>query len=385
MHAAATAEEHHQVYELIAGNSLPPALKASGKMTISCYENDIPEFIENDLLRLYGSIYSSLAQFRIYYRGNDVSTYIVRKNGEIETVFLFTRDADKVRVVNEVFIANEEDIQRFSSYVFSTMPTVNSISFKAIRTDLRQLPYPFQRANHLEDIVVELPATVDAYLASMGGSTRRKIKRSTERLISAFPSFDFKVQLAQEIDEASIRAVIELNHSRMAIKNKLSLIDPRESERMIRFAKECGMLCTVWIDGRLCAGALAFRSGSSYFLNVIAHDTAYDNYWLGTLCCYWAVCQGIERQAKEFHFLWGRYDYKYMLKGVLHELDNLVIYRSRKTMLSHSSSVLSFIARASRRRAQLWLHASQRENKSSARVAYAVLNGFRKVASLVHR
>jgi hypothetical protein len=351
----------------------------AGKIMISCYENDVPAFVEGELQRLYGSLYSSMAQFRIYYRGGDVSTYIAKEKDEIKTLFLFSREGEYVRVVNEVFEAREEDIRRFASYVFSTMPEVQVISFKSIWTGLLHLPYPFHRANHLEDYVVDLPSTADKYLAQLSGSSRRKLKRKIEKFEQDFPSARFEVREAAAIDECTMKTIIELNHTRMAGKNRLSLIDERETERMIRLAKECGMVAVVRIDERICAGAISFRSGSNYFLNAIAHDPAYDGHSLGTLCCYWTVCAAIERGAREFHFLWGRYDYKQTLLGVERNLDKIEIYRSRFAMVRHTAHVCAFAGRALRRRAQLWLYEARREDKLSARIALSCLDVMRRL------
>lgn len=363
----------------IAGGAAERQPVHAGRIVISCYQNDVPGFVEDELRRLYGSVYSSLAQFRIYYRGGDVSTYIVREKDKIRTIFLFSVTAGRVRVVNEVFGASEEDIGLFARHIFSTMPEAQAIAFKSIWTDMRRLPYPFLRANHLEDYVVSLPATAEEYLAGLSGSTRRKIKRKTEKLEQDFPSFRFEVHEAPAIDEDMLRKVIALNHVRMATKNKLSKISSAETERMIRLARECGMVTAVLIDGQVCAGAVAFRSGSGYFLNVIAHDPAYDEYWLGTLCCYWTVSHSIATRAREFHFLWGRYDYKQMLLGAERSLDNVEIYRSRATMFRHAAHVFRFAMHAARRRAQLWLYYARRDNKLSGRFVFSCLQTMRKI------
>lgn len=347
------------------------------RVIISCYENDVPAFIEAELERLYGSIYSSLVQYRIYNEGHDTSTYILREDGEIKTVFLFQQHGRRVRVLNEVIPVTDNDINRFAHYVFSAMPNVSVISFKAVRTAITRPEYPSQCFNYLEDIVLTLPPTQDEYFDMLGKGTRRNIRRYSRKLDEMLPSWQYKVYVASEIDDDTIRAVINLNHARMAGKNKASSINEHESERIVQLAKECGLIGVILIDGRVCAGALSFRVGSNYFLNVISHDPAYDEYWLGTLCCYFTINECIARGGKEFHFLWGQYEYKFTLKGVKRDLDNLVIYRSRMAMLTNATLVLRGWRQAGMRKAMLWLRAAKRRDSGFVKSAVVLLSQLR--------
>lgn len=352
-------------------------------VTISCYENDVPPFIEAEMARLYGSLYSSLAQFRIYDNGHDTSTYIVRDSGVIITIFLFQQNGDRLRVLNEVCELDEKDINRFAHYVFATLPGVGVISFKGIVGDVARLDFPFQCYNFLEDIVITLPESEDAYFSMLGNSMRRHVRRYTKKLDDAIPSWQFKVAEKDEIDDAAIRAVIDLNHARMAGKNKVSAIDSRETARLERLAKECGLVGVIVIDGKICAGTLCFRIGSNYFLNVIAHDPKYDEYWLGTMCCYLMTRECIARGGKEFHLLWGRYNYKFMLLGVQRDLNNLVIYRSRAHRWKNPGVVLGAWKQSSRRKINVWLHDAKGRDSFAAKTALTVFNWLRAVKRAV--
>jgi hypothetical protein len=344
------------------------------RVVISCYENDVPAFIESELERLYGSIYSSLVQYRIYSEGQDTSTYIVREDGVIKTIFLFRQHGNRVRVLNEVIPVTDSDINRFAHYVFTTMPTVSVIAFKAIRTEVERARFPKQCFNFLEDIVVTLPPSEEDYFGMLGKGTRRNIKRYQKKLDENFPAWQYKVYTTSEIREDTVRAVVNLNRVRMAGKNKVSALDDHETERLAQLARECGLLGVVEINGRICAGALSFRAGSNYFLNVIAHDPEYDEYWLGTLSCYLTIGECIRRGGKEFHFLWGRYDYKYTLLGVCRDLDNLFVYRSRLAMLANAGLVLHGLKQAGIRKMMLWLHHAKRQDSGIIKSALTLFN-----------
>lgn len=348
---AATAR-YEPIFQPLAEHMPTLSIAAEG-ITISCYENDIPAFVDAEMSRIYGSLYASLAQFRVYSDGRDTSTYIVRKGGRTITIFLFQHYDGNVRVINQVIKVDEEDISRFAAYIFANFASATVISFKAIQTNLRKLPFFYQRINDLEDIVLSLPDTAEEYMASLDKNTRRNIKHSTKKLLQNFPTICFDVFVKDEIDEQMIRGIINLNRARMADKNKRSAIDEEETLRIIRLATECGLVGVIKIDDRVCAGSISFSAGSNYFISVIAHDPLYDDYCLGILCCYSTICECIARDSKEFHFQWGEYEYKYTLLGVKRDLDNVVIFRSRVQMLRNTKIILTAACRACFRQLKL--------------------------------
>jgi hypothetical protein len=122
---------------------------------------------------------------------------------------------------------------------------------------------------------------------------------------------------------------------------------------------------------------MSFRAGDNYFLNVLAHDPAFDEYWLGILCCYMTICECIARGGEEFHFLWGRYDYKFTLLAVTRDLERLVIYRSRSKMLSNPDVWFKTAMEDWSRRANLRLHALKRSNTPGSRIAMRLLEWYR--------
>jgi len=352
---------------------------------ISCYENEVPAFVESEIASLYGSIYASMPQFRIYGSSTETSTYLARKNGKIVTLFLFTRDTSTVRVLNEVINVDEVEIHRFSSYIFSTYPSISVILFKAVETNLMQLEFPFQRCNHLEDIVVSFQDSVEQFNAGFGKNTRRNIKRYMKKLLQDFPTFQFEIQTKSNIDAQSVREIVRFNSARMADKNKVSAFNEDEIFRLSMLANECGLLGVAKIDGRICAGAISYCVGKNYFLNVLAHDPTYDEYWLGILCCYLTMCECIQRGAEEFHFLWGRYEYKYTLQGVKRDLDNIAIYRSRMHLFLHFDRAINFSLHSSLRKLRLFLHDAKKGDTRLAHLATSAFNFIRTLKLNIHR
>jgi len=341
---------------MVQGGKAQAPPKDATAALIQRFDNTVPAFVEAELDRLYGNTYSSLLQLETYGGlDSDTSTYVVRRNEAIVQILLFRICRDRVQVLNEGLKLSSAEIARFCAYIFAEYRAVNVIVFHAIETDAQRLGYPFQRFNCLEDIAMALPPTVTDYLASLGKNTRRNIKRYMDRLKKTFPSFHFEAFERDAVDERHVRAVIECNRSRMAAKQKVSDIDEAETRRIVRMVKACGMVCILSIDGRMCGGTISYRTGDNYFLYVLAHDPQYDGYWIGILSCYLTICECIRRGGREFHFLWGRYDYKFTLGASQRNLDHVTVYRSRAQLLLNMKTAMGAAYRGYKRRATVWL------------------------------
>jgi hypothetical protein len=335
------------------------------------YSNEIPDFVEAELDRLYGSIYANLGQYRIYAdRASDacVHTYVVCDRWCILALLLFRIDDGVVRVLNEVIHIDSGEITRFAAWVFAHFEEARVVTLRAVHTDRVSFPFRAQRYNHLEDIVLQLPGTVEDYRHALGKSTRRNLRRYGERFQQDFPAMRLQVLQATQASDETVRAIVALNWSRMAGKNRRSNLNESAVEKLTRLVQQCGLLCVVTIGDRVCAGAISFRARDNYFLSVLAHDPDFDAYSLGMLCCYQIIGECIERGGQSFHFLWGEYDYKYQFRGVRTELDNLVLYRSRLALLRHSGLALSELRQGLMRQCRLWLQAQRRANGLVARL-----------------
>lgn len=300
-----------------------------GKVITAVYANTVPQFAAAELDRLYGHIYSSLAQFQIYgSMGANTHTYAARRGSDIVAIFLFRVDGRTAQVLNEQISVQAGEVERFVQHVFTTFPTVEIVSFQAIRIDEDKLAFPHQRFYRTEDIVLSLPASADEYLDRLGKATRKNMKYHANRLKRNFPQLSFEVYADDQIVPQDVRDIFELNRARMANKNKVSEMDEVETDRVVQLVRTRGLVSVMRLDGRVVAGTVCSRVGDNYFMHINAHDPAYDDARLGKLCCYFTIRDCIEHGGKEFHFLWGRFGFKYLMLGVQQDFDQLVVYRS---------------------------------------------------------
>jgi len=358
--------------ETSSNNTVAVQVAPWSDISIQCYDNDIPKFIGPVLEGLYGNLFSSLAYYRAFGGADNASTYVVRDGKNIVCAWLFQKHRNTVRVVNEGIHVDQDDVLRFASYIFGRYPKVNVISFHAVRPAMVDMPMPYQRFNCLEDMVLTLPSSAENYMASLGRSTRSYVHRYMNKLKRDFPTYEYRVLGPGEIEESQIRQVIDLNRLRMASKGKESINDEDTTRRIVQLARECGRIGVIMIDGRICAGSINYRVGANYFLETLAHDPAYDDYRLGTLCCYLTICECIRDGGGEYHFLWGQDEYKSRLLGVQRDLDDIVIYRSWLHMVLYGKLVMHHVFQAALRRARVWVRQTRRRDSLGGRLVARV-------------
>ena len=345
------------------------------------YENEIPSFLASEMDALYENIHSSASKFQIDRRAFNTTTYVHRHEGLITAILVFTQTERKIEVLNECIKLKENDIHDFASAVFSKYPNVSLITFNAIQASIEQLKYPYQCHTCLEDIVLELPVSSDLYLNSLGKSTRQYINRYGKVVKRDFPSFQFKIYRTGELTDAEIREIIGFSNARIAAKDHVSLHNEESTQRLIQLIQLHGFVGVILIDGRVCAGAICSKLGVHYFLHVLAHDPNFDNYRLGTICCYLTICESIADGGRMFHFLWGRFDYKFRLLGMQNDLQRLVVYRSYFQLFLNVPYASKVFVRGIGRMVKGWLSEPERKDWIISRIALKVDEGTRRLFS----
>jgi hypothetical protein len=356
----------------------PAASAAGSDLQTTLHTQGMPVGVATEMDWLYQNLFSSSAMFRTHGPASGVQTYVVRRAGHAITILAFRIDGDRVHVMNEQLTLGGEEIERFSRFIFAQFPLVQSIGFKAVQTARKEFSFPHQRYGFTNDIVATLPATPEAYLDSIGKSTRDNIKRYLKLCKRDFPSFTFTSQDGWNTPEATLRAIIAFNHERMAGKSKVSGLTDAESARLIALARSCGMVSTVSIDGRICAGTICYRVGDNFFMRVIAHDSRYDTHRLGLLCCYLTICECIRRNGRQYHFLWGREEYKYRLLGLQRDFDTIMLYRSRLAYLRDGVAIAKKAFGAQVAAVKLWLLDPANEGRAATRFARLVKERLRR-------
>lgn len=355
---------------LFEGAGIVPA--PASQIRIMIYENAIPAFAEMALEQLYQNLYSSLVYLRASGLAGNLSTYVASINEQPLAIFLFRIQKRTVHVVNHVIPVAEAEVERFSHSVFARFPSIQVIAFQSLYTDAQVLSFPFQRCNVSEDIVLTLPSSPDSYLASLGKNTRKNVKYYLNRVKRSFPSFQYQLLEREQVTPAQVHDILQLKTGRLAERNITSAFSAAEIARTLQLVRDRGLVGIISIDGKICAGSIGYRIGTHVFGGVLAHDLEYDGYWIGMLCCFLTICDSITLGCKEYHFLWGRDEYKFRMLGEQRDLDDLTVYRSRIHCLRNPGTVYKAAVRGYSRRMRLWLNSARKSETVYGRLLAAV-------------
>ena len=372
----------------------PSCREVASDCSVESYEGVIPAFVDGELKRLYRSIYSCLPQFHIHGGVDNAHVFVVRDDTRVLSTLLYRINGSEVEVMNECASLDPSELSRFADFIFRRHTQIGAIRFRSITASAIddnsskihsttappfKLAYPYQRHQCNEDVVVNLPSSVDQYFSSLGKSTRSYLNRYLNKVKRLHPTFAFQTFEASEIREADVAAIFEMNRARMTKRG----VDYGYSEdypaRTYQLARELGMVCTVSIEGKLCAGTVLYCVEGEYFLEVLSHRSEYNDVGLGKLCCYLAICECIRRGGSAFHFLWGRYDYKARLGGKPRPLFNLVVYRSWAHMAARLPAVMKRAGRGRWYQAKQWMKMAAEKDDAVARIANGLAALLRRV------
>jgi hypothetical protein len=237
-----------------------------------------------------------------------------------------------VVVLNEMIDIAPSGLERFATYIFEHFPAIDVIRFNAVNTTPAAIGFPVQRHNAKDTFMISLPATSDEYLATIGKSTRAKLRSRLNNIKKNVPNFDVKFLANDDIDEDTVRRIARLSEQRIHTRGvKLR----HDVARMMALARECGVVTVLLIDGRMCAGSINYRIGDSVFGEVLAHDSEYNRLGVGSLCVYYTICESIRTGVKKFYLGGGQFGFKERMLGERLDMDQLQIYRSHQRVFTN--------------------------------------------------
>ena len=355
------------------------------KVSTRFYDGQIPAFAEGALDALYGSLYSSLPQLAL---GNlsDVGTYAAFIDDRVHALLLYARHGRELRVINEGMSITAEEAAQFAQQAFERDPAIRSVRFHAIRLNGTRIRYPAWQLPVTEDIVLDLPASEEAYLSSLGKATRKTLRQNLTRAAS----LSHTILDGDKVDATLVDAIIGFNHARMAGKQRASAIDAGASRQLLTLLRARGMVGVVSINGQPCAGTLDCRIGDDIYSLVNAHDPAVNHLGMGNVSRHLMILAAIHSGAKRFHLLGGHFASKRSCGAQRLPLDDLKIYRNHVAMLVDVVGITMIALRSADYRLRVAIEDSRMRGGSSwsarmtslsGRVAHEAAQALRKLTS----
>lgn len=305
-----------------------------GALSITIYPNLVPEFAEEVLERLYKNIYCTRKRLELYHSLDNVSTYVASDNSDIQTLLLFRVSKDTVYVLNQQIALPENQITIFAKVIFENYRKARRIEFYAldVPSTIFNLGYPYQAIKQLEENIISLPGSDADFLKLMSPQVRKKLLSIIRKTKKEHPSYCFSILTGPDINEKIIAEIVNLANKRMYSKKRPSYIAEQEIPILTQLASRYGFTGLITIDGTLKAANLTFRVGERSFSRLIAHDPSYDAYSLGNQAQFFSIIYFISLGGREYWMSGGGSYHKAQFSASRRDLQNITLYRSRKTI-----------------------------------------------------
>lgn len=169
-----------------------------------------------------------------------------------------------------------------------------------------------------EDYCIDLPATPEEYLQSLGKQTRKHLPYYLRRLQrECQESVVIQTSSGEQISRQAVTSILVLNQLRMRSKGRETLWTRESSLHRWPLIQKSGMFFALQIGEKLAGGTLSFLHGGEAFLITIAHDPQYDRLNIGSICLWQTIEHLIRLGCRAFHLLWGASFYKAQFGGQL--------------------------------------------------------------------
>jgi len=304
---------------------------ASGSGQVLSYRilpTPFPAYLGGMLETATQNVFCTLASLAEAPVPDDRAAYLAYTDARLSTIVVYRRDKRRITVLGELVDITTGQLERMVRDLLESHPGVSVVCLPSVMARGAPLSLPSQRVNATEDMVISLPATPEAYLASLGPNTRAAIRRAQRLVAAQHPDLVFDACDKGRTGAQRIGQLVELSRLRIEGKTQVSAHSADSVARLTRMIDAYGCTLLASAGGQVCAGVACTRVGAHVYMHVIAHRQDFDAVRLGMLCCYLSICDAIRRGAREYHLLSGRYDYKRRLLGQQRDFERIVVYRS---------------------------------------------------------
>ncbi len=310
------------------------------------YEHAIPAFVGAELERLYENVYCTLGRFKVYQEDIGASTYVARRDGRITAVILFRQVGSCLHVINQQVHIPADELQVFLSEIFARYTSVHSVRFYAMENDVCAPGYSTATFPSVEENIISLPSTSDAFMESLSVSSRKNLRSAGRRILRHFPSFQYTIHAGNEVDDKTMHQIFSLCDQRMDVKKKERYINSDAARNIIRLVRLYGFVGVATIEGRVCGGNIWYRVGSRNFMHILAHDPRFDSYKLGNYQSYLSLSDCIAHGGRECWMMGGGREHKSRFLAKTKHLNTTIVFRSRlRRLLAVQTTTKAAISR----------------------------------------
>ena len=208
-----------------------------------------------------------------------------------------------------------ENVMSMHCAQLATIPLMGH-DFKYMENRNTRYQRSWKVARQGEDIVIQIPPTMEEYLSGLGKQTRKHLPYYVRRLEREWGSqLRFGHLETEQIELADFQCLVALNRARMRQKWKRSGWTEHAVYNRWLLARCAGLFTGVYRESQLVAGTICYLHRDELFLALIAHDPIYDALNLGSVALTKTLEQAIATRCRYLHLLWGRGFYKHQFGG----------------------------------------------------------------------
>jgi len=179
------------------------------------------------------------------------------------------------------------------------------------------------------DVVIELPDSLESYMSLLGKKTRKNLNNSRNRIDKNLPGFRVIFLQKEDIKYAQISKLVELKRRGMKIRNRRFRKDNDYYKNLFRYVSEKGLICLCYDKETLIGGSINSVIGKHCYGQVLAHNGDYSEYNIGNITLLNTIKYLIENEIQYLHLLWGKEEYKFKFRGINRDLYNINIFRKK--------------------------------------------------------
>ena len=277
--------------------------------TLHC--GDPESRLSRELPERYSSCFATLEYFILY---DHVTEACVCELDDPRHVIFFTHGGRTADVLNKLIDIEPDVVVRLARAIFRAYPKVDRIRME-VKFPPEELRRPLRVRLRNDDLVIQLPATLDEYRAGLGKRTRQNINQYSNRLARRYPDFRLTTLEKDAIPFALVEQVADWNRERMHKKGAVSLyeLNPEKLAPLWNLLRSHGVALCGHIGDDCVASQLFFHVGHETWVHTVGFDSSYEDVHLGLLMAYYTVVDSIERGSSRMHMLWGTPVYKQRL------------------------------------------------------------------------
>jgi CelD/BcsL family acetyltransferase involved in cellulose biosynthesis len=291
------------------------------------YPASIPDGVADELPALYNTLLSTVDWFETHDKSTPAGVCILERPRH---VLLFCQVEDTLEILNKEFAIAPEDAERACRALFRAFPKTHRIHVEVLFPP-KELRLPKRVLYGADHMVIDLPATVEAYTASLGKKTRQQVRRSRRDIEKERGPIAVEAISPGVEADALISTLVGWKNLRFNAKGETTLwqADPTAAGHFAELVRRRGRARIASIDGTRVAIQFLFPVGTSMYVAQSGFDPEYLPYGLGLLETYDIVCEAIEEGFTRLSLLWGTTAHKAHLGARPQRATRVSVFRSQ--------------------------------------------------------